>query len=230
MLKVVNKRILFVVAHADDETLGAGATIAKLASQNNEIKVMSMTDGVGARGELDNGAKDRLRAAYMASKCLGFDWISQNSFPDNQLDTVPLLEVIKLIEKIKSEFNPHIIYTNSPADLNLDHRRVSEAVLTAFRPEPKNNQYELYTFEVPSSTDYGHTSFFGSFQPNFYEDIEKHWPDKISALKCYGKELKSPPHSRSFEGIENLARFRGTQVGLEMAEAFQLIRAINTEQ
>lgn len=230
MLEKVNKRILFVVAHADDETLGAGATIAKLASQNNEIKVMSMTDGVGARGEGKNGVAERIRDADMASKCLGFDWISHNFFPDNQLDTVPLLEIIKLIEKAKLEFNPHIIYTNSPADLNLDHRRVSEAVLTAFRPEPKSNQFELYTFEVPSSTDYGHSSFFRSFQPNFYENIEKHWPDKISALKCYGSELKSRPHSRSFEGIENLARFRGTQVGLEMAEAFQLIRAINTEQ
>ena len=217
MLEKVNKRILFIVAHADDETLGAGATIAKLASQDNEVKVMSMTDGVGARGEVEGGAAERIKASSMASKALGFEWISQNFFPDNQLDTVPLLEVIKQIEKIKVEFQPQVIYTNSPADLNLDHRRVAEAVLTAFRPEPVNNNYELYTFEVPSSTDYGHSSFFGTFQPNFYEDIEKHWQEKVSALKCYGNEMKSRPHSRSFQGIENLARYRGAQVGLELS-------------
>lgn len=230
MLEKVGKRILFVVAHADDETLGAGATIAKLASQYNEIKVMSMTDGVGSRGEGEDRAFERKKAAHQASKSLGFDWISQNSFPDNELDTVPLLEIIKLIEVIKLEFSPHIIYTNSPADLNLDHRRVAEAVLTAFRPEPENNNYEMYSFEVPSSTDYGHNSFFGTFQPNYYENIERYWPDKISALKCYGNEIKPYPHSRSLKGIENLARLRGSQVGIEMAEAFQLIRAINTQQ
>ena len=142
------------------------------------------------------------------------------------MDSYPLLDIIKKIELAKFKINPDIVYTHSGADLNIDHHRVSEAVLVAFRPQPDEKCREIRLFEVVSATDYGHENITGKFVPNLYIDISFTWEKKEEALTCYNEEMRKYPHSRSIEGIKNLARYRGNQVGLNLCEAFQVIRKI----
>lgn len=219
--------VLVIVAHSDDETIGAGGTIARHAAMGDKVFAISMTDGVGARGEAGaNDADRRKSAALKAAKILGFQWSHTASFPDNAMDEVRLLDVVKLVEDAKRRIDPTIIYTHSTADLNVDHRVVAEATLTAFRPQPKERWTEIRAFEIASATDFGHPDVTGTFKPNLAISIEKTWNKKLSALRAYDSEMREPPHARSYDGIENLAKYRGNQAGLKMAEAFQLLRRI----
>ena len=221
------KVILIVVAHTDDEALGMGGTIARHKEVGDKIYAISMTDGVESREESSHGAiAERLSAAKEAAKELGFEWLSGGNFPDNSMDTVGILKIARKIEATKKLINPHIIYTHSHADLNIDHQITSKAVLTAFRPQPSEIYEEIRAFEVPSATDYGSGSITGCYQPNLFIDITKTWYKKLKALNCYAQEMRDPPHTRSLEGLENLAKLRGNQCGVHLAESFEILRKI----
>ena len=202
-----SKRVLIIVAHSDDETIGMAGTIRKHVLEGNTVNVVSMTDGVGSRDKANQKSIfSRKESAKEASKILGFDWIKQYDFPDNQLDSVPLLKIIKAIESVKADFKPELVYTHSAADLNIDHKIVLQATLTAFRPLNDESCKEIRTFEVPSATDYGHDTLTRKFVPNLFIDIQKFEKDKISALQAYSQEMKQYPNSRSVESIMNLAK------------------------
>lgn len=223
----MKKNILVVVGHSDDETLGAGGTLKKHSLEGDNVGVISMTNGVGARGKATSKEiNQRVEAAKKAGSFLGFNWLAKYDFEDNSLDTYPILEIVKSIEKVKNEFMPQIVYTHSRSDLNVDHSIVAKAVLTAFRPQPSESCKEIRLFEVPSATDYGHENITGVFRPNLFIDISSTWDDKEEALKAYGTEMREYPHSRSIEAVKNLGKLRGNQVGLSIAEAFQVIRKI----
>jgi LmbE family N-acetylglucosaminyl deacetylase len=130
-------------------------------------------------------------------------------------------------EKAKKKIMPHIIYTHNPHDLNIDHRIVAEATLTAFRPQAKEIWEKILAFEIPSSTDYAYFKKNIIFQPNFFLDIKKYWNKKKKALLAYKTEIKKFPNSRSLKGIEILSKFRGMQNGLSQAEAFYIIKEIS---
>ena len=132
----------------------------------------------------------------------------------------------KVWEKAKKKIIPQIIYTHNPHDLNVDHRIVAEATLTAFRPQAKEIWEKILAFEVPSSTDFAYFKKDKFFQPNFFLDIKKYWNKKKKALLAYKKEIKKFPNSRSLKGIEILSKFRGMQNGLEQAEGFQILKHI----
>tara|TARA_B100001989_G_scaffold223163_1_gene176942 strand:+ start:2962 stop:3642 length:681 start_codon:yes stop_codon:yes gene_type:complete len=222
-----NDVVLVVVAHSDDETIGMGGTIRRHSEKGDEVLIMSMTNGVGSRNFSNQYEIDkRLKASFKASEILGFKWIERYDYPDNEMDTCSTLEIIKHIEKVKNKHKPSLVYFHSESDLNVDHRILSSAVLTAFRPQPGEFCRELRVFEVPSATDYGHESITGRFLPNLFIDISETWGHKLSALKAYSNEIRDYPHSRSLEAIKNLAKIRGNQNGLVMAEAFQIIRKI----
>lgn len=220
------QNILVVVAHSDDEALGCGATIARHVFQGDNVSVISMTDGVGARDSGDAEVLSRREAAKKSSQVLGFEWVAKGRFPDNALDSVPLIDLIKFIEAVKKERKPSLVYTHSSADLNIDHRRVCEAVLTAFRPQPDEVCQEVRCFETASATDYGHNSGACAFCPNLFINIEPFWVKKVAALEAYHLEMRAVPHSRSIEGLEVLAKLRGFQNGIPMAEAFEVLRKI----
>tara|TARA_Y100000589_G_C27192135_1_gene645236 strand:+ start:3187 stop:3867 length:681 start_codon:yes stop_codon:yes gene_type:complete len=225
---MIKNKVLIVVAHTDDETIGMGGTIKKHINQGDEVFVISMTDGIGARDFfVKEDILKRVDSSNLASEILGFNWLERFNFKDNMLDNEPLLEIIKSIEKSKNIIQPNLVYSHSGGDLNIDHRILANAVLTAFRPEPNQSCKEIRLFEISSATDFGNEYITGKFIPNLFIDISSTWDDKEKALLAYKDELKVFPHSRSLEGIKNLAQLRGNQVGLKMAEAFQIIRKIN---
>ena len=223
-----SKKVLICCAHPDDETLGCGGTIAKHIRNGDKVFCISMTDGVSSRDSFNKkNIERRIYSKKKAEKILGFKWLKNTKlFPDNQLDTVKFLDVVKEIEIAKKKIKPKIIYTHYPEDLNIDHRIVAEATLTAFRPIAKNFE-KILAFEIPSSTDYRYYKK-NKFNPNFFNDISKFWLKKKEALLAYKQELNKSPNSRSLSGIKTLAKFRGTQNGLSMAEAFMVLKQIKT--
>ena len=177
--------VLVVVAHPDDESLGMAGTIAKHSDNGDKVFGIYLTNGVESRQKDLKKIEERKLAADLAAKEIGLEWIGRFNFPDNALDTIPLLEIIKIIEKIKLKVKPTIIYTHHFGDLNIDHQITFKAVMTAFRPQPNEKCREIRTFETVSSTEYGHYSNQNVFVPNLYIDINNFWVKKASFLYAH---------------------------------------------
>jgi N-acetylglucosamine malate deacetylase 1 len=212
------KNILVIVAHPDDETLGCGATIKKLTEEGNYVKLITFTDGEGAR----ENNEDRTSIIKDVCQYLGINDFVCGNFPDNKMDSVPLLDLVKFIEK-NVDFQPDIIYTHWEHCNNVDHALVYKATITAFRPQNGKN-IKIYSFFVPSSSDYNPTYYFNG---NIYENVENFYNYKKECLlNFYKNELREYPHTRSIENIENLMKVWGSEVGLRYAEKFILVRSI----
>jgi LmbE family N-acetylglucosaminyl deacetylase len=220
----MNKSILIIAAHSDDEVLGCGGTIARHVDEGDIVNVIFISDGVGSRTNLTQKSLfDRENAALNAKNILGISNIKYLGFPDNKLDSIPILEIIKELEIAINIFQPNIIYTHHYGDLNVDHRLTHQAVLTACRPFPESLITKIYTFEVMSSTDWALTGSF-QFIPNTYINITNYIEKKKQALLAYSLEMRNSPNSRSISHIVALSVHRGNIVGFEYAEAFVLIR------
>ena len=221
------KNILIVAAHPDDEVLGCGGTIAKLTSAGNKVIVAFLCDGEKSRKGINkkNIKKkiiDRKKAAQKACSILGAEKPFFNDFPDNKLDSLPILKVVQSIENLIDKFSPDTIFTHFAGDLNVDHSIINKAVITACRPQPQSKVKEILFFEIPSSSEWYFSNDAAHFRPNWFEDISDFIEVKLKALECYGKEVKKWPHPRSIKGVEYLARYRGSIVGYSAAEAFIL--------
>ncbi len=219
--------ILAIAAHPDDEALGCGGTLAKHVAAGDRVQCLFLADGAGSRGE---GADVALRQqqAEAAARELGASMPILLDFPDNRMDEVPLLEVVQAVEKVIAEVKPDIIYTHHGNDLNIDHRIVHQAVLTACRPQPGSCVHAIYGFEVPSSTEWASPEVAPAFRPVRFVDISGYLQHKMALLDCYADEMRAFPHARSREAVEALARWRGATVGVAAAEAFSVIREIVT--
>ena len=221
----MNKKILVVAAHSDDETLGCGATLAKFSDEGHQIRVVFMTDGVSARNSRLSDADSRYENAKIALDTLGIKNFRNYDFPDNELDQVAMLELAKVIEKEIESFKPSLLISHFSGDLNIDHRRVAEAVLVATRPQPSQCVKEIWAFEVLSSTEWGF-SLTENFVPNYFVDVRDFIETKLIACSKYEQEFMAAPHSRCLEHVRIMAQHRGFSVGCEYAEAFQLVRKI----
>ncbi|TVT58083.1 MAG: PIG-L family deacetylase [Sedimenticola thiotaurini] len=222
----MNRNVLVVAAHADDEVLGCAGALARHVAEGDMVHVVFMADGVTSRPGADmSNIQARMAAAEKAHAILGVSRVNYLKFPDNQMDTPSLLDVVQQLEPIIDEFCPQLIYTHHHGDLNIDHRITHQAVMTACRPVPGLSVREIRCFEVLSSTEWGGPAF-ESFQPSVFVDISAYLGTKIAALSAYDHEMRAAPHSRSIEHAELLARHRGYSVGLAAAESFMLARAI----
>lgn len=218
-------KIMVIAAHPDDEILGCGATIAKHISENDQVLTLILGTGWTSRKdvtEVDTKLESLKNDITLANNIIGVTQIITKDFPDNSFDSVPLLEIIHSIETVMGEFKPTIIYTHHHADVNIDHRRVSEAVQAATRPTPESIIKKVLAFEVPSSSEWSFRKTT-MFSPNYFVDTSKFIELKIEALKKYSSEIRDFPHPRSAEYIQALAKTRGGQVGYTSAEAFELV-------
>lgn len=224
-MKIPSKRLLVIAAHPDDEVLGCGATMARCAAQGCEVHVVILSRGISSRNSADEKNTDSkahnalLGASREANAHLGVSSHSVHDFPDNRMDSLPLLDIIKPIEHTIEQLQPDTVLTHYYNDLNIDHRIVHQAVLTACRPLPMNTLRQLLFFEIPSSTEW-QVSQHGGFSPSVYIDVSQTLEKKLEALRIYASEMRSWPHARSLNAVEYLARWRGASAGLDAAEAF----------
>lgn len=223
--------ILVAVAHPDDEVLGCGGTISRLAQEGHDVYIVILGEGITSRYQQREQADLALVEAlhnrsHQVAKVLGARDIFVHNLPDNRFDTVPLLDVVKIIEDLVASLTPEVIYTHHGGDLNIDHLVVHRAVLTATRPIQGQSVREIYAFEVPSSTEWAFQRFEPAFRPNVFVDISGTLDIKVRALSHYDTEFRAFPHPRSPEALQAIARRWGSVVGCEAAEAFELIRAV----
>ncbi len=222
---------LIITAHPDDEVLGCGGAIARLALEGHDVYIAILGEGITSRyqhrEQADQAMVKELHArSRQVAELLGAKDLFLYSLPDNRFDTVPLLDVIKIIEELVKRVRPQVIYTHHGGDLNIDHVVVHRAVLTATRPIPGHPVKEIYAYEVPSSTEWAFGQFQSAFRPNVFVDISKTLETKIRAMELYKSEVLAFPHPRSPEALRTIARRWGSVVGLEVAEAFELVRSI----
>ena len=224
--------VLVVAAHPDDEVLGCGGTIARHTDEGDQVHVLIVAEGATSRQQQRdrNQAIDELsalaQAAQQAGVILGASGVELLDLPDNRLDSLDRLDLIKQIEERIERHQPQVVYVHHAGDVNIDHRRLHEAVVTACRPTPGQPVRRLLSFEVASSTEWQPPGSAPAFQPNWFVDISSQWPRKREALEAYASEMRPWPHARSLEALEHLARWRGAQVGVEAAEAFCLLRQL----
>jgi len=219
----VNKKVLVVVAHPDDEVLGCGATIAKHIKKGDEVQVVFIADGFSSRHDGEN----RNFSAIEASKSLGCNHPIFLNFPDNRLDTIPLLDIVQKLESIVFDYLPNIVYTHHLGDLNIDHQVTNRATMTACRPHQDSCIEEIYACEILSATHWNSHSDHNAFNPNYFVEVSDYMDLKNDALQCYSGEMRDFPNARSFQTVKNLASLRGSIVGVGNAEAFLIIRKIN---
>ena len=229
----MSRSVLVVVAHPDDEVLGCGATIARHSANGDSVHVLIMAEGLTSRdsqryrSKYESELETLKQTAEDAAKILGVTSLQTYDFPDNRMDSVDLLDVIKVIESALDQCNPEVVYTHYNGDLNIDHRIVHEAVVTACRPLPANKVRKLLFCEIPSSTEWQVSTAAPGFNPNWYVDVTATSEAKLKALALYESELKPWPHPRSIEAVKTLMKWRGASVGIEAAEAFVVGRVIS---
>ena len=208
--ELIRVKVLIVAAHADDETLGAGGAIVQHTQEGDDVFVLWLVGNRDSRGWLDRGRDLTERENAMAS--LGVKNYRALDFPDQKLDSIPILDLTKAIEWEITHYKPEAVYTHSVNDKNLDHRITYQATIPAVRPW-RSSVKELRCFEIPPVNQ--------DFNPDLYLDIDM--DRKLAALRCYASELRQWPDPRSIQAVQIMAQARGT--GLNgFAEAFESVR------
>tara|TARA_B100001250_G_C19646070_1_gene720420 strand:+ start:117 stop:785 length:669 start_codon:yes stop_codon:yes gene_type:complete len=220
----MKNNIIVFAAHPDDEVLGCGGTIARHASEGDIVTVVFACDGESSRENGKEKINSRYKSAAAVSKILGCNEPIFLNFKDNRLDDYNLLDIVKKIEEIINKIKPSIVYTHSKNDLNIDHQLIFKSVLTACRPLPGSTVQSIFSFEIPSSTEWNISE--DTFIPQRYVNITKFVEKKTKALKMYDSEMRNFPHPRSYKVIEAIQNFRGATSGFNAAEAFAIIREI----
>jgi LmbE family N-acetylglucosaminyl deacetylase len=222
------ERVAVIVAHPDDEVLAFGGTMARHVAHGDDVYLFIMATGLAARsadGTFDAAAlSDLQNDARAAAKVLGVSQVEFGAFPDNRMDSVDLLDVIKSAEKFLSAAAASTVYTHHVGDMNIDHTVIARAVLTACRSLPGATVRKLYAGEVLSSSEYALPEH--RFIPNVYVEVGNYLDRKCAAMECYRGEIRSAPHPRSVQAIRAQAALRGSEAGVDAAEALRLIREI----
>lgn len=235
MINFKQKRILVIVAHPDDELLGIGGTIHRLV-QEQGVQARAVILGEGITSRADERNRDQWQRElnthrqniYTAQEKIGYESVGIYDFPDNRFDSVALLDLVKVVEKEKEDFQPEIIFTHHGGDTNIDHQRTFQAVITATRPMQGEVVKTIITFETPSSTEWQAFNQEPKFLPNLFFSLrEEDVKAKIAGMEAYEFEKRPFPHPRSPEALRNLAQRWGVVTGNNFAEAFMLIRSIN---
>ncbi len=230
-----NKRIMIVVAHPDDELLGLGATLHKLIHNFNvTAHVIILGEGITSRSDQrdlklwESELKIHRNNIQQAQSAIGYQGSSVYDFPDNRFDSVALLDIIKVIENEKAKFQPEIIFTHHGGDVNIDHQRTFEAVITCCRPLKEEKVKTIITFETPSGTEWRSPADPKHFLPNLFIGVSEEDLDaKIIGMESYEFERRNYPHPRSPKALKIQAQRWGIIIGEDFAEAFCIIRSIN---
>ena len=220
--------VLILAAHPDDEVLGCGGTIARLADQGAEVTIAILGEGITSRlATREKARASELKALEQTSKdaarFLGAADVRFFGLPDNRFDSVPLLDIVKIVEGLVEEVRPVTVFTQHGGDLNVDHQLTFRAAMTAMRPRAASRVKNLYAFEVASSTEWAFGKFAPVFSPDVFVDVSRTLGRKLEAMAIYEGEARIFPHPRSARALTAQAEKWGATSGLPAAEAFETV-------
>ena len=215
---------LIIAAHPDDEVLGCGGIIKKYSIEE-DFFVLILSDGAGTRYDEVMGSALK-ENAIKANNILGTKEVFFENLPNQRMDKMSVLEVIQLVENYIKKLKPNRVFTHHVGDLNKDHRIVAEATFTATRPIVGQTVKEVYSYNVPSSTEWNSVAGERVFIPNIFVDIKDKLNFKLKAMECYESECREYPHPRSIKSLKAHANYWGLVSGFEYAEPFKLIRKL----
>ncbi len=217
--------VLVFAAHPDDEVLGMGGTIALHADRGDAVTVVCLTDGSSAQYAGDDATRAQSSdEAQAAAKVLGVAEYVHLDLPDMRLDTLPHVEVNRVVEEHVGDFAPQVVYTPHP-DVNRDHRVLFDSVAVATRPTPGQHVRRVLTYAPTSSTEWTPAPL-NWFVPNWFVDVSGTIERKVAAFAHYATERRDYPHPRSERAIRAAAEFYGSSCGCDAAEPFGLVRGL----
>jgi len=218
-------RVLVIVAHPDDEVIGAGGTIARHVAEGDQVYWCVVTEGHAPFRSEEQLAAARAQV-WQVQRVLGIEEVFFCGFPTVSLNTVPYREVSTALQRLVDQVMPQVVYTTPPSDVNQDHRIVYDCTLVATRPLPGCTVRRLLCYEIGTASRFGLPAGSSPFVPNVFVDISLYLEKKLEAMSCYGTQLHEYPHPRSLRGLRLLAEERGLGVGMKAAECFQLVREL----
>lgn len=217
-------KLLTIAAHPDDELLGCGGTINRYVKQGYKAYCLILAEGMTSRNSYDDDAVNLLHNdSKIAADIIGYEEVIFADFPDNRLDSVDVLDVVKVIENTIELLQPEIVFTHHFGDLNIDHKVAFEATQVATRTLTSQCVKKVVMYETFSATEW---NFTHAFKPNMFVDIGDGINIKKSAMAAYKSELRDYPHPRSLKALEIAAQRWGTVAGMQYAEAFEILRAV----
>ena len=224
------KNIRVLAAQPADELLGVGGTVRRFVNEGAIAHALILAEGLTSRGEsrAETNHSELLALqedARRAAAEIGYSGIDFCGFPDNRMDSMDLLDIIKTVSNYVEKYKPDTIFTHHHGDLNIDHRVTCEAILTACRPVGDYCVKRIFAFETPSSTEWNYC-YTEPFTPNVYVDVSDTLEAKIRGMACYRTESAEYPHPRSAEALRALGKYRGSNAGFKMAEGFVLLRTV----
>jgi len=217
-------KVLVLATHPDDEVLGMGGTIARLASEGNHITVAIVTRGwepLFPDPFIEKGRNE----AREANNLLGTQSLLFLDIPVTKLNLTPRHELNEKFNKLMDSEQPEMIFLPFAGDRHIDHREVFEAALISLRPGP-NRKYvkKILCYETISETHWASPYIEPNFEPNLWIDISNFLETKINAIKKYESQLQPEPYARSLEALTSLAKWRGSIAGMHAAECFYVVR------
>ena len=218
-------KVLVIAPHADDEVIGVGGTISKRNNAGDEVYVCIVTRGYEPLYS-DKYVEQCKHEALQADKLLGVKKTFFLDFPAVNLENVPRHEFNGSIFNIIQEIMPDEVFIPHMGDMQIDHQMVVDAAMVGLRPKYEHIVRRIYAYETLSETGWNVPNVQNEFIPTVYENITETLKIKLDAMKLFQSQLEEFPNARSVESIEALAKFRGTTVNLNAAEAFVLVREI----
>lgn len=223
--------ILVIAPHPDDEVLGVGGTISKKVNQGHHVYVAILTNACKSdpvkftQEKLENVRNEAKSACFS----LGVKDVYFEDFPAPALDQFPGYKMAEAVAKIIKETQAHTLYIPFRGDIHNDHKAVFDACMVASRPVGKNYSVKkILAYETMSETEWAYPFAGEFFVPNKYEVLEfAHFEAKLKAMSHYKSQLRDFPNPRSLEALEALAKYRGSTVSADRAEAFMVIRDID---
>jgi LmbE family N-acetylglucosaminyl deacetylase len=221
-------RILAIAPHPDDETLGCGGTLLKHKARGDSISWLIVTRGHEPQWSSELLERKEIEIAEVRL-AYGFAEVFRGNLPTIKLDTLPLEQVMEPVRTAVDAAKPEVVYLNHSGDVHSDHRVIFEATMSVLKPfySAKHGVKRVLSYEVQSSTDAMPANPARNFVPNVFSDITPHIDRKLEIMELYKSELQPYPLPRSLDSMRALARYRGSTIGKEFAEAFSLIREVD---
>jgi LmbE family N-acetylglucosaminyl deacetylase len=217
------KRIAVIAPHPDDETLGAGGTIARFADKGVEVSVLIVSGHLPPLYPQEVFETTR-READTALRTLGATGWKFLKIPATKVHEMPFAELTDKISGYVRETNPEVVLIPFP-DRHIDHRFVFDSAMVVCRPTHPKAPRLVLAYETLSETHWNAPGIEPMFTPDFFVDITDYIERKRAALECYASQISGSP-ARSIDACLALSRFRGSQNGCGHAEAFKVIRAV----